>query len=285
MTKHKAFMVPSAWWLGRHLSNSIHFYPDNDPAGGAGGGSKTDEDEEEDDEEEDPEPKKGKKGKTFSQEDLDKHVANERRSLQEKHLKETNKLLQDKDLTDKERKRLEDKKEELETALSDEKTKSRMDREKLEKEHAKKLQEKQDEADTWQKRYAEATIKRTITDAAVDAGAHDPAQIVDMFEHKTRLQEILDGDNKPTGMFEVVIEQSEKDEKTGKVIKKNVEIGKFIKETHSVAEKSKNLYDSSRVGGTGTRPGSTGGASGGKKSTMTSTQKIAKGLAALKANS
>jgi hypothetical protein len=215
--------------------------------------------------------------KTFAQKDIDTAVANERRKLNEKHLKETEELLNSKNLSEKERERLSKRKDELETALMTTQEKARADKEKLEKEYNEKLKTSDDNAKTWQSRYAKAAIKRAITDAAVLSNAHDPSQIVELLENRARIQEIVGEDGAGTGEFEVVIEQSVKNEKTGKMEKKVMLVDKYIAEVMTEEPRNKNLFDSGRVSGTGHRPGSSGGRGG---AALTSVQRIAKGLGA-----
>jgi len=217
--------------------------------------------------------------RSFSQRELDTILAKEKRQIQQKHLEETEDILKSKGLTEQEREKLAKRKDELEVALMSEKDRARAEREKLEKEYGEKIKVHEEQVKTWQSRFSSATIRRSISDAAVLADAHDPMQFVDLLESKIRLQEELGEDAQPTGQFEAVIDIHEKDEKTGKTKKHTMSVEKYITEVMAESPRYKNLFDSGRVGGTGRRAGSSVGGEGG---TLSSMQKISRGLSELR---
>jgi len=255
---------------------SVKFFPEDDHSGTRGD---EDDKKKKDNKQDDDDDDKGEdpKGKKFSQEQVDRILAKERREANTKHLSDTEKLLASKDLSEKERQKLEQRKTELEDALMTEKQQAEEKVRKLDKDWKTKYDEKENAEKLWKQRFGKSLIRRTIMDAAKAAGAHDETQILDMFENKATTRELLGDDSKPTGEFEVVIEITEKSE-DGKQTKKVLPIDKYIMEVHAAHEKSKNLYDSNRKGGTGSRPGSSGGKAGGPK--LTARERIARGLAA-----
>lgn len=241
--------------------------------------NKKPDDKKDDDDDDDPDLKP-KDGKTFTQEQVDKIVAKNKRKTSEAHLRETEALLKDKDLSKKERDRLEARKVELEEQLMTEKQQGERRYNKLKEEYEEKLKASDSNGKKWQDRFSRSIIRRTLIDAAREAGAHDPEQIFDLFAGKVQPRAIKDEQGNETDDFEVVIEVVEKDGE-GKTKKRVIPIEKYIVEEHSVSDRAANLYDSKRKGGTGDRPGSGGGKS--TKGDATKEEKISRGLDALKA--
>lgn len=141
------------------------------------------------------------------QEQVNKIVAEEKRKGQEAlkiKVTEIETLTKKSTLTTKERKRLEDQLKAVKTELM---TKEELDdqaRTKLVTEHREEVETLTTERDSWRTRHSEATISRSLTDAAVTNEAISPEQIVSIMRQNTRLVEAMDDDGKPTGIFKPV---------------------------------------------------------------------------------
>lgn len=197
-------------------------------------------------------------GKTFSQEEMNKILADDRRKHQgqtRQALEELESLKAKAELTAQER-------EDLETRISSMRSEI-MTKEEL----AKKAKDKTDNAhkdevttvtkdrDHWKGKYTESTIQRTITDAAVANDAHVPEQIVAILRPNTQLVEALDAEGKPTGELIPKVKFSDTD-KDGKPVTLDLTIPEAVKRMREI-EKYLNLFKGEGVGGIGSlsRPG------------------------------
>lgn len=112
------------------------------------------------------------------------------------------------------------------------------------------------ERDGWKTRFEESTISRSITDAAVAHEAYNPAQISAVLRNQTRLSEIKDEEGQVTG-YEAIVSLASKDDKGNPVTlelspEKAVE---QLKEDQSYF----NLFKGQTKGGLGGANSGTGG--------------------------
>lgn len=192
------------------------------------------------------------KGKKFSQDDVNKFVADEKRKL---------KIAQDKLVAELEAVRSKatlgaQDKEELEARIEAIKSESMTKEEllKQEKDRGEKklkadLDAKAKEADTWKTRFTQATITRSITDAAIANDAFSPKQIVAQLVTNTRLVEELDESNKPTGEYVAKVKITETD-KDGKPVTLDLPVTEAVKKLSENTDFA-NLFKGKGTGGTG----------------------------------
>jgi len=142
------------------------------------------------------------------QEHINKLLAAEKREGQEKlkiKISEIETLTKKTNLTVKERKQLEERLKSVKTELM---TKEELDdqaRTKMVTEHREEVETLTTDRDSWRTRYSEATISRSLTDAAVTNDAISPEQIVSIVRQNTRLVEVIDKDGKTTDTYKPVV--------------------------------------------------------------------------------
>ena len=193
----------------------------------------------------------GKAG-SFSQEQVNKLLAEEKRKGQsrtQKALEELEALKGKADLSSKDRSDLENRIEILNNEMLTKEELSKKDKDKILKQHEKSIMDISTERDTWRQRFTQSTIQRTITDAAAANEAFVPAQIVALLQPKTRLIEALDSEGKPTGNLipKVEFEDSDKD---GKPIILDITVPEAVKRMKE-QEIHGNLFKGAGTGGVG----------------------------------
>lgn len=219
-------------------------------AGGAGG---------------DPAAGAGTPPKTFTQDQMNKILADDRRKNQAKQkelLTQLEQLQQTARLTDDERNNLNAQVEELrlQTTTAEERARTALDKQK--KDYDVKVTTLTTERDEWRNRYTETAIGHEITNAAVTQEAFSPGQIAAMLRPNTRLTEELDGTGKPTGRLipKVKFEASDKD---GQPIVLDLTVPEAVKRMKETPDVFGNLFKSTAQGGLGTQA-PTGQGKGGK---------------------
>jgi len=202
----------------------------------------------------------GGTNKTFSQDDVNRFLASEKRKFkdsQQKLIDELEALKTKSNLTDTERTELEERLEAQRRELMTKEELAKKDKDKLIKEHQASTDKLTGERDTWRTRYTEATITRAITDAAVLNEAYSPEQIVFMLRPATQLVEDLDADGKPTGDFipKVTFKDEDKD---GKPVTLELTVPEAVKRMKDM-EKFFNLFKGEGTGGIGSQNRGGGG--------------------------
>ena len=107
------------------------------------------------------------------------------------------------------------------------------------------------EIEKWKGLYTGSTVKRAITDAAVEHNAHNPRHIVKELASDTRLIEELDEEGKPTG--ELVPRVRMQTVKDGKPVTLDMTVTEAVK-LMSEQEEHAPLFNSGAAGGLGSRP-------------------------------
>lgn len=192
-------------------------------------------------------------------------VAKEKKRLQqqnEKTIEELKKLQQQQGVSEKQKSDLQNRINELQQQFMSKEEIAKQEREKQEREHQGVLQSTKQERDQWKERFQNSTITRAIQDAAIEADAYSPIQIVDMLERRTRLVEEVDEDNKPTGRFvpRVKVEEVQED----KTVVLDLTVKEALQKMKNTPERFGNLFKSGVAGGLG-RAGSADTGSGRKK--------------------
>ncbi len=184
----------------------------------------------------------------FSQEDVNRFLAEDRRKNEAKFKKVTLELdtLRSKaTLTTDERKRIEALQNEI---LTTEELYKR-EQEKIANAHQEELTAAKDAVETWRNRFTESTILRTITDAAVVNNAFSPDHITAILRPNTRLIEVVDSENKPTGKYNAKVKFATLDSK-GKPVTLDLSVGDAVKQM-SEMEQHLNLFKGKGAGGVG----------------------------------
>jgi len=192
------------------------------------------------------------KVKTFTQEEVNKFLADEKRKTKaqaDKLVTELEAMKSKASLTAQEREEIEARLESVKSEFMTKEEMLKQEKERVEKKLKTDLDSKTKEADTWKAKFTQSTITRSITDAAVAAEAFSPRQIVAQLSNNARLVEVLDGSNKPTGEFVAKVKITETD-KDGKDITLDLEVGEAVKKMSDQAEFA-NLFKGKGTGGTG----------------------------------
>jgi hypothetical protein len=108
----------------------------------------------------------------------------------------------------------------------------------------------------WRDLYTGSTVRRAITDAAVEHKAYNPRHIVKELTGDTRLIDELDEEDKPTG--ELVPRVRMQVVKDGKPVTLDMTVTEAVKHM-SEQEEHAPLFNSGATGGLGSRPNSPGG--------------------------
>lgn len=157
-----------------------------------------------------------KVGKSFSQDEVNRLLAEERRKTgrnrdqlidQLKSLRESTKL------SDEQKEELQTRIEQLQNETLTTQEMAKREREKLTKEHQKNADKLVNERDFWRNAYSIEKISRELIDAGVEHGAVNPQQLARMMRPDTRLVEEIDkATGNPTGHWVPKVTLREKDE-------------------------------------------------------------------------
>ena len=197
-------------------------------------------------------PPAGSPPKTFSQDDFNKALAEDRRKHQEqtkKALAEVDALRSKARLTQEERDDLDKRYQDMQNQLLTKEELAAQEKAKLRKEHESKLKEVSSERDSWKDRFTNSAIRREITDAAAKHDAYNPSQIVALLQPRTRLVEERGSDGTPTGRFKPEIQFDDTD-KEGKPVTLTLTPEKAVERMKELSE-SMNLFKGTGVGGLG----------------------------------
>jgi hypothetical protein len=197
--------------------------------------------------------------KLFTQDEVNKIMAENKRALQTKNeslIKELEGVKKGGNLTAEQKAQLEGRIETLQNELLSKEELSKKDADKLRKESTKSIEAAQKERDDWKNRYTTATIQRTITDAAVENKAINPRQIVAILQQKANLVPETTPEGEPTGNLipKVKFETSDKD---GKAVTIDITIPEAVKQMTDMDEYL-NLFQGAGTGGLGASSKSTG---------------------------
>lgn len=190
--------------------------------------------------------------KTFTQDELNKIVADEKRKTKlqsDKLVTELEAMKSKVNLNNQDREELEARIEAIKSESMTKEELLKQEKDRNEKKLKTDLEAKTAEANSWKTRFTSQTINRTITDAAIATEAFNPKQIVAQLLPNARLVDVLDESNKPTGEFVAKVKITETD-KDGKAITLDLEVGEAVKKMSDQAEFA-NLFKGKGTGGTG----------------------------------
>lgn len=185
----------------------------------------------------------------FSQADLNKILADEKRKHQEKNgqlIKELEELKKTKGLSEQQKSDLESRIEQLTNEHLTKEEQAKRESERLKKDYEGKHKEVETDRDSWRNRYTEMLIENSITSQAREAKAVSDEQILAMLRHKASIaEELIDG--KPSGKFVVKIKHH--DEESKKTLEYTPD--EMMKIMLDNPKKYGNLFQSTLTGGVG----------------------------------
>jgi hypothetical protein len=188
-----------------------------------------------------------------TQDDLNKMMAENRRKLTQQNselIKQLEEIKSQTNLTQQQRDELEQRITALQEQYMTKEEIAKKETEKAKKVFEDQLKQSSQEANSWRTRYATATIRREITDAAVEGKAVSPEQITAILTGVTALVEVLDESGKPTGQFESRVKFNDVDS-GGKPVILDLTPTQVIKRMKELPERFGNLFQSTGTGGIG----------------------------------
>lgn len=160
--------------------------------------------------------------RTFTQEDLNRFLADDRRKTEAKFKEKFDQLevsyqeaIQNKQLSDGDRQELENQLEDLRARHRTKEQQLAYEKKKSEEEAAQRIAELENRATQWESRYTESTINRELQAAAIEHDAYNPELVVVHLKNATSLEEIVDTDGKPTGIPAPMVNMTVRNEDTG----------------------------------------------------------------------
>ena len=191
--------------------------------------------------------------KTFTQQELENVVAQERKKFEQttrKTIQELENLKKVAGTSDAAKAALETRISELNETLMTKEELARKEKERLTNEFQHKLKTTEEERSLWENRYKDSTAQREILDAAVQSQAYDPEQIQAFLLPKARVVEVMDEAGNPTGDFttKVKITTTGKD---GKPVTLDVSVAEAVKNMRETPDRFGNLFKDLSSGGTG----------------------------------
>jgi hypothetical protein len=206
----------------------------------------------------------------FSQIDVNKFVAEERRKAEAKHQaqlstiqKTLEETLTSKNLTAQEREQLAQRLEDVQKESRTKDQQQAHERKQLEEQYAIKLTDEKTRADRWETRYRESMVDRALQDAAVNGEAFKVSQMVTQLRPWTRITEITDEKTgKGTGHFKVVVDFPDIDPATGQSVVTLHTPESAVKRMKELPNDYGNLFKSGVVGGIGSNTATGGPMSG-----------------------
>ncbi len=205
---------------------------------------------------------KGAGALTFSQEDVNRFMAEERRKGQknnEKTIADLKKLTDDSNITTKQKEELSGRITQLQNEYLTKEEQQKRQSAEQNAEFQKSMDSVTKERDLWKSRHTTSTIVGALQNAAVQSNAFNPDQVVALLQSKTRLVETLDSEGNPTGLLEprVAVRIKDKDD-----VEKDVEVPvtEAVKQLVEQPDRYGNLFKDSATGGVGgtTRSGGAG---------------------------
>ncbi len=181
--------------------------------------------------------------KTFSQEELNKILAEDKRKHQqqfqklEKQLSDT---LTSAKLTNEERTKLEESLEDVRKQLRTKEEQAKLEKKQLEDRFSTEIGQWKQKSEAAETRYTESTIARSLQDAAISGDAFSASQIVTILRPMTKMVE-----DKP------MIDFPDVSAETGEAIIKQMTPEEAIKRMKQLPETYGNLFKSGVVGGIG----------------------------------
>lgn len=206
-------------------------------------------------------------GKSFTQDDVNRIVAADRRKLEEA-LKKTEKQYQDllasQSLTEQERKALQANLEMVQGQLRSKEEQLLLEKKQVEEAYAGKLHEMEKKATHFETLYRDSTIERALQDAAVKHEAWSPSQVVALLRGQTKMLEETDPKTgKLTGKYKPVVEMQALNTTTGEMETKAYTPEDAVRKMKDTPDTWGNLFRSGVVSGIGAGT-ATGGLSPGQ---------------------
>jgi len=209
--------------------------------------------------------KKDKGPKVFSQEDINRFLADDRRKHSQKfeQLEAAYKdALENQSLSKEQREQLEAKLEDLQKTFRSREQQLEHDKKQLEDKYAKEVKDWESKATTWEQKYKQTLIDRSLQDAAIINDAFNMAQIVSLLRPMTKFVEKTDDQGRATGDSVPMVDLTDIDTKTGDAIITRRTPEDAVRRMKELPTLFGNLFKSNVVSGVGAGTATGGNMSG-----------------------
>jgi len=196
----------------------------------------------------------GSSDRTFTQVELNKILADDKRKHQEKYgqLEQSYQdLLSNQNISEEQRKKLEERLEDVQASLRTKEQQAEYERKQSETKYEDQLKTAETRANHWEGLYKQETVVRSLQDAATGADAFNPNQIVGLLKPMTELKDI-------EGKLAPMIDFPDIDEKTGAEITTLRTPAEAVKRMKELPKVYGNLFKSNVVSGVGAGQANTG---------------------------
>lgn len=186
-------------------------------------------------------------GRTFTQEEVNAFLAEDKRKHQEKYQQlETSyqELLQNQTLSKEERDKLQARLEDVQKSLRTKEQQAEYERKKAEEKYKTELETEKERANHWENLFKQETVARSLQDAAGAADAFNPNQIVGLLKPFTELKD-------QDGQLIPMVDFPDVDEKTGEEIRTLRTPLEAVKRMRELPKMYGNLFKSNVVSGVG----------------------------------
>lgn len=202
--------------------------------------------------------------KTFTQDEVNTIMAQNKKALQEKlqvTTQELEGLKQSKNITEKERETLQSRIDSLNSEWTTKEQQQQTALEKKTKEYNDNIKKESEEKLSWRNRFADEATRNQILLASAKHKAVSARQIQDMLMPKTQLAEVLDADGKPTGQWapRTTIEGKDKE---GKPVTLTLSVEEAVKHLKDLPDEYGNMFEGGVVPGLGGSGNNRSGGSG-----------------------
>ena len=201
----------------------------------------------------------------FTTDDVNKIVQTRVKKMQETLEKtETSykELLASKNLTEQERKSLEENLSAVQGQLRTKEQQAQLERKQMEEKHAAEVAEIESKGKTWETLYRDSTVDRALVDAGIKYDAFQPGQIMTQLRPWTRMVEVMDETTKRgSGKYKVVVDFPDVNATTGEPEMTTRSPEEAVKRMRELPDNYGNLFKTGVVSGIGVN--STGGAAPG----------------------
>lgn len=190
----------------------------------------------------------------FSQEQLNRFLADDRRKHQQKYegLEAAYKeALQDQNLGSEQRDKLQAQLEDLQKQFRSKEQQLAYEKKQVEEQAKKDVETLTAKAVEWEDRFKTTLRDRALQDAAISADAFNPAQIVTLLSPMTKITEELDEAGHTTGNLVPVIDFPDTDETTGKRIMTQRTPEEAVTRMKALPDLFGNLFKANVVSGIG----------------------------------
>jgi hypothetical protein len=186
------------------------------------------------------------------QDELNNMMASNRKKLTQQNTElvtQLNQIKQKANLTQEERDELQSRITQLEEQYMTKEELAKRESQKQQKDFESQLIKSSEESKKWQQMYTNATIERSLLDAASEGEALHPSQLVELLRGKTQLIEIIDN-GQPTGNYQPIIKFNDTNEEGQNVIL-DLSPTDVIKRMKELPDNYGNLFKGTAVGGLG----------------------------------